>query len=64
MVWACMVLSGTGCLLLIDDVAADKKQTRTISVVCSAILSAHIQSNDHKANQDAMFCNGQVGHLT
>ena len=44
MVWACMVANGTGSLVFIDDVTADKS-SRMNSDVFRVILSAHIQSN-------------------
>ena len=47
MVWACMAASGTGSLLFIDDVTADKS-SRMNSEVFGAILSAHIQPNASK----------------
>ena len=42
--WACMAASGTGSLVFIDDVTADKS-SRMNSEVFQAILSAHIQPN-------------------
>ena len=42
MVWACMAANGTGSLVFIDDVTADKS-SRMNSEVFRAILSAHIQ---------------------
>ncbi len=42
--WACMTASGTGSLVFIDDVTADKS-SRINSEVFRAILSAHIQPN-------------------
>ncbi len=42
--WACMAASGTGSLVFIDDVTADKS-SRMNSEVFRAILSAHIQPN-------------------
>ncbi len=42
MAWACMAASGTGSLVFIDDVTADKS-SRMNSEVFRAILSAHIQ---------------------
>ena len=47
MVWACMAASGTGSLIFIDDVTADKS-SRMNSEVFRAILSAHIQPNASK----------------
>ncbi len=44
MAWACMAASGTGSLVVIDDVTADKS-SRMNSEVFRAILSAHIQPN-------------------
>ncbi len=44
MAWACMAASGTGSLVFIDDVTADKI-SRMNSEVFRAILSAHIQPN-------------------
>ncbi len=44
MAWACMAASGTGYLVFIDDVTADKS-SRMNSEVFRAILSAHIQPN-------------------
>ncbi len=44
MAWACMAASGTGSLVFIDDVTADKS-SRMNSEVFWAILSAHIQPN-------------------
>uniref|UniRef100_A0A8C5LQH4 Tc1-like transposase DDE domain-containing protein n=1 Tax=Leptobrachium leishanense TaxID=445787 RepID=A0A8C5LQH4_9ANUR len=44
MVWACMAANGTGSLVFIDDVTADKS-SRMNSEVFRAILSAHIQPN-------------------
>ncbi len=44
MAWACMAASGTGSLVFIDDVTADKS-SRINSEVFQAILSAHIQPN-------------------
>lgn len=44
MAWACMAANGTGSLVFIDDVTADKS-SRMNSEVFRAILSAHIQSN-------------------
>ncbi len=44
MAWACMAASGTGSLVFIDDVTADKS-SRMNSEVFRAILSAHIQPN-------------------
>ena len=45
MAWARMAASGTGSLVFIDDVTADKS-SRMNSEVFWAILSAHIQPND------------------
>ena len=45
MAWACMAANGTGSLVFIDDVTADKS-SRMNSEVFQAILSAHIQPND------------------
>ena len=42
--WACMAANGTGSLVFIDDVTADKS-SRMNSEVFWAILSAHIQPN-------------------
>ena len=42
MAWACMAANGTGSLVFIDDVTADKS-SRMNSEVFRAILSAHIQ---------------------
>uniref|UniRef100_A0A8C5QBF4 Transposase n=1 Tax=Leptobrachium leishanense TaxID=445787 RepID=A0A8C5QBF4_9ANUR len=42
--WACMAANGTGSLVFIDDVTADKR-SRMNSEVFRAILSAHIQPN-------------------
>ena len=47
MAWACMAASGTGSLIFIDDVTADKS-SRMNSEVFRAILSAHIQPNASK----------------
>ncbi|TKS81341.1 Transposable element [Collichthys lucidus] len=44
MAWACMAANGTGSLLLIDDVTADKS-SRMNSEVFRAIVSVHIQPN-------------------
>ena len=44
MAWACMAASGTGSLVFIDDVTADKS-SRMNSEVFRTILSAHIQPN-------------------
>uniref|UniRef100_A0A8C5MV28 Transposase Tc1-like domain-containing protein n=1 Tax=Leptobrachium leishanense TaxID=445787 RepID=A0A8C5MV28_9ANUR len=44
MAWACMAANGTGSLVVIDDVTADKSR-RMNSEVFRAILSAHIQPN-------------------
>ena len=44
MAWACMAANGTGSLVFIDDVTADKS-SRMNSEVFWAILSAHIQPN-------------------
>ncbi len=44
MAWACMAASGTGSLVFIDDVTADKS-SRMNSEVFRVILSAHIQPN-------------------
>ena len=44
MAWPCMAANGTGSLVFIDDVTADKS-SRMNSEVFRAILSAHIQSN-------------------
>ncbi len=44
MAWACMAASGTGSLVFIDDVTADKSRMMN-SEVFRAILSAHIQPN-------------------
>ncbi len=44
MAWACMPASGTGSLVFIDDVTADKS-SRMNSEVFRAILSAHVQPN-------------------
>ena len=44
MAWACMAANGTGSLVFIDDVTADKS-SRIHSKVFWAILSAHIQPN-------------------
>ncbi len=44
MAWACIAASGTGSLVFIDDVTADKS-SRMNSEVFRAILSAHIQPN-------------------
>ncbi len=44
MAWACMAACGTGSLVFIDDVTADKS-SRMNSEVFRAILSAHIQPN-------------------
>ncbi len=44
MAWACMAASGTGSLVFIDDVTADKS-SRMNSEVFRAISSAHIQPN-------------------
>ena len=42
MVWACIAANGTGSLVFIDDVTADKSSRMK---VFRAILSAHIQPN-------------------
>ena len=47
MAWACMAANGTGSLIFIDDVTADKS-SRMDSEVFRAILSAHIQPNASK----------------
>ena len=44
MAWACMAANGTGSLVFIDDVTADKS-SRMNSEVFRAMLSAHIQAN-------------------
>ncbi len=44
MAWACMAASGTGSLVFIDDVTADKS-SRINSEVFRAIISVHIQPN-------------------
>ena len=44
MAWACMAANGTGSLVFIDDVTADKS-SRINSEVFRAILYAHIQPN-------------------
>uniref|UniRef100_A0A8C5Q3N9 Transposase n=1 Tax=Leptobrachium leishanense TaxID=445787 RepID=A0A8C5Q3N9_9ANUR len=44
MAWACMAANGTGSLVFIDDVTADKS-SRMNSEVFQTILSAHIQPN-------------------
>ena len=44
MAWACMAANGTGSLVFIDDVTADKS-SRMNSEVFRAILSAHVQPN-------------------
>ena len=44
MVWACIAANGTGSLVFIDDMTADKS-SRMKSEVFRAILSAHIQPN-------------------
>ena len=44
MAWACMAANGTGSLVFIDDVTADKS-SRMNSEVFRAILSAQIQPN-------------------
>ncbi len=44
MAWACMAASGTGSLVFIDDVTADKSSMMN-SEVFRVILSAHIQPN-------------------
>ena len=44
MAWACMAANGTGTLVFIDDVTADKS-SRINSEVFRAISSAHIQPN-------------------
>ncbi|KAG1932950.1 tumor necrosis factor receptor superfamily [Pimephales promelas] len=44
MAWACTAANGTGSLVFIDDVTADKS-SRMNSEVFRAILSAHIQPN-------------------
>ncbi len=44
MAWACMAANGTGSLVFIDDVTADR-YSRMNSEVFKAILSAHIQPN-------------------
>uniref|UniRef100_A0A8C5N2V1 Transposase n=1 Tax=Leptobrachium leishanense TaxID=445787 RepID=A0A8C5N2V1_9ANUR len=44
MAWACKAANGTGSLIFIDDVTADKS-SRMNSEVFRAILSAHIQPN-------------------
>ena len=47
MVWACMAANGTGSVVFIDDVTADKS-SRMNSEVFRAILSAQIQPNASK----------------
>ena len=47
MAWACMAANGTGSLVFIDDVTADKS-SRIHSEVFRAILSAQIQPNASK----------------
>ena len=44
MAWACMAANGTGSLVFIDDVTADKS-SRMNSEVFRAIVSAHSQPN-------------------
>ncbi len=45
--WACMAANGTGPLVFIDDVTADRS-SRVNSEVFKAIPSAHIQPNATK----------------
>ena len=47
MAWACMAANGTGSLVFIDDVTADRS-SKMNSEVYRAILSAHIQPNATK----------------
>ena len=47
MAWACVAASGTGSLVLIHDVTADRR-SRMNSVMYRTILSAQIQSNTAK----------------
>ncbi len=51
--WACMAASGTGSLVFIDDVTADKS-SRMNSEVFRAILSAHIQPNASETHWTAL----------
>ncbi len=44
MAWACMAANGTGSLVFIDDVTADRYSMMN-SEVFKPILSAHIQPN-------------------
>ncbi len=53
MAWACMAASGTGSLVFIDDVTADKS-SRMNSEVFRAILSAHIQPNAFRTHWTAL----------
>ncbi len=55
MAWACMAASGTGSLVFIDDVTADKS-SRMNSEVFRAILSAHIQPNASELIDGASQC--------
>ena len=45
MVWACMAANGTGSLVFIDDVTANKSSRRNSEVFRAILLSAHIQPN-------------------
>ena len=47
MAWACMAANGTGSLVFIDDVTADRNR-RMNAEVHRPILSAQIQSNAAK----------------
>lgn len=47
MLWTSMAASGTGSLVFIDDVTADRS-SRMNSEVHSSVLSAHVQPNGAK----------------
>ncbi len=53
MTWACMAANGTGSLLFIDDVTADRS-SKMNSEVFKAVISAHIQPNAIK--QIGTYC--------
>ena len=53
MAWACMAANGTGSLVFIDDVTADKR-SRMNCEVFRAILTAHIQPNFFRTHWTAL----------
>ena len=55
MAWACMAASGTGSLVFIDDITADKSN-RMNSEVFRAILSAHIGQMLQNSSDGASQC--------